>query len=350
MNLLKTFSDIIYRLKNDSKKLLSIKEIGEYKRQLQKLYDDMEILGDKDFLDRMIYSQGISNTAREYNRLNSYYKDYYKKIIKALKECPNCSNATKDLARRAEADWNRTFKDSITYLYQRKQKALYGDDVFAEDVKTYSSNAYQDDYELPRNKKEEINEDYFDEGLKGVTFGGLSGAALAILIRSLGLTFKLPPAAMIGVSTALGAAVGQFVQKHFFIDFTNYTKLKRYVESEPESYEAILSLMAKNAIKFQQKDKNKYDRIIANLKRLRKNPPKMYQDFLSDEEDDMDMDNAFDVAYDTEYTIKRGNNKGYSYSNYRDELYNSKEFDMKDSKGLFNQPKDDIDKLLDDIM
>ena len=155
---------------------------------------------------------------------------------------------------------------------------------------------------------------------------------------------------MIGVSTALGAAVGQFVQKHFFIDFTNYTKLKRYVESEPESYEAILSLMAKNAIKFQQKDKNKYDRIIANLKRLRKNPPKMYQDFLSDEEDDMDMDNAFDVAYDTEYTIKRGNNKGYSYSNYRDELYNSKEFAMKDSKGLFNQPKDDIDKLLDDIM
>ena len=354
MNLLKVFNSIISRIKQNSNKLLGIKEIGEYKKQINQLYDDMEVLGDSNFIDQMIYSQGIANTAREYNRLNTYYRDYYKKIIKALKESPNTSNSTKELANRAENDWDRTFKFAINYLYKAKQKALYGDQN--EDVKCYSSNAYQDGYDIPRNKKNPLNEpetlypwdqaSSLDEGLKGVTLGGLSGAALAILIRSLGATFRIPPAALIGVSTALGAAVGQFIQKHFFIDFTNYTKLKRYVESEPEVYEAILELMAKNANKFRQKDPIKYKKIIANLKRLRKNPPKGFEDFLSDEPDDMDTDDAFDVIYDTEYTLKRGQGRGYSNNPYKD--YD--DFDMKDSKGLFDKDQDDINDIMKDIM
>lgn len=351
MNLLNFFRNIYSRIRIDSNRL-GIKEIGEYKKQIEKLYDDMETLGDRDFIDRLVSSMGIANTAKEYNRLNSYYKDYYKKIFKSLADSPSTSNNTKQLAKRAKEDWDKTFKESILYLYKLKQQTLWGE--YDEAVKSYSSNAFCDDHELPLHKKEEINEDYFNEGLKGVTLGGLSGAALAILIRSLGLAFRIPPAALVGVSTALGAAVGQFIQKHFFIDFTNYTKLKRYIESEPQAYEAILELMAKNATKFQQKDRIKYKKILANLKRLRRNPPRGYEDFLDD--DEYDDDDAFDVAYDTEYTIKRGGGRGYSQSDYRQDFQKgygqgfTQDFDLDDTKGLFKNNPDDINDLMKDIL
>ena len=149
MNLLKVFNSIISRIKQNSNKLLGIKEIGEYKKQINQLYDDMEVLGDSNFIDQIIYSQGIANTAREYNRLNTYYRDYYKKIIKALKESPNTSNSTKELANRAEKDWDRTFKFAINYLYKAKQKALYG--VLNEDVIFFSSIDFLDGFFLARN-------------------------------------------------------------------------------------------------------------------------------------------------------------------------------------------------------
>ena len=51
-------------------------------------------------------------------------------------------------------------------------------------------------------------------------------------------------------------------KQNFFIDFTNYVKLKRLIEYDPDSYDMILELMEKNANKFRNKDPKKYKLIM----------------------------------------------------------------------------------------
>ena len=89
-------------------------------------------------------------------------------------------------------------------------------------------------------------------------------------------------------------------------------KLKRYITHYPESFEIICDLMAKNAVKFQQKDPVKYKKILMNLKRLQQNPPEVYRNYLDDEieaEDDALFDNSrFDVVDDDGRVIKSSTN------------------------------------------
>ena len=102
-----------------------------------------------------------------------------------------------------------------------------------ENIKTYSANSFADE-PLPWLRKEELNEhvfnsDYIPEGLFGAATGGITGAALAVAISSLSAAFHLHPKMFTGLSVGVGAAIGHFIQKHYFIDFTNYVKLKRYI-------------------------------------------------------------------------------------------------------------------------
>jgi hypothetical protein len=70
--------------------------------------------------------------------------------------------------------------------------------------------------------------------------------------------------------------------------------------------------MAKNAVKFQQKDPVKYKKILMNLKRLQQNPPEVYRNYLDDEieaEDNDLFDNSrFDVRDDEGNLIKSSTN------------------------------------------
>ena len=360
----KIFNAITNRIKQDERRL-SIKQIGEYRSQIKKLYDEMEALTNTDLIDQMIEYQGIRNTAKEYNRLDKYYKDYYKAVFKALLESPNVGNNTKKEAIEAKRDWERAIEFVYEYLHKKQNRMYYGSnenldgagnepavDVYGDKVKEYPSNYYQADHQLGRYKKKQLSEQ-LDEGLWGVSLGSLSGAALAIIIRSLGLTFNIKPTAMVGVSTALGAIVGQYVQKHFFMDFTNYVKLKRYVEQEPDSYEVILDLMARNANKFQQKDPVKYQKILDNLERLKKNPPSYYgssnwdefeTDYISDDPefsqylDDPEEDPRL-VAYRDFISDKKRDKKYAEQEYYRNNLEGNS---YKNTRAYKNREEDDV--------
>ena len=172
-----------------------------------------------------------------------------------------------------------------------------------EDVKIYHANSFADE-PLPWLRKESIN-----EGLKGTALGGTAAAVLALTVGSLSKTFHIHPKLFTGISTLVGAMVGHFLQKHYFIDFTNYVKLKRLVEYDPDSYEIILEMMQKNADKFYNKDPKKYKQIIQNLKRLEKNPPQKYRNYLDaeiEDEDDFDDSDLFDIRDKEGNLIKRG--------------------------------------------
>lgn len=172
-----------------------------------------------------------------------------------------------------------------------------------EDIKIYHANSFADE-PLPWLRKEDIN-----EGLKGAGSGAAFGTILALTVGSLSKTFHIHPRLFTGISTALGAIIGHYLQKRYFIDFTNYVKLKRLVEYEPESYELILEMMQKNAEKFQKKDPKKYKQILANLRRLEKNPPALYKNYLDAEierEDDFDDSDLFDIRDTNGRLIKRG--------------------------------------------
>lgn len=191
-----------------------------------------------------------------------------------------------------------------------------------EDIKIYHANSYADE-PLPWLRKEDIN-----EGLKGASSGAALGTILALTVGSLSKTFHIHPRIFTGISTALGAIIGHYLQKRYFIDFTNYVKLKRLVEYEPESYELILEMMQRNAEKFYKKDPKKYKQILANLKRLEKNPPVKYKNYLDDEierEDDFDDSHLFDIRDTEGRLIKRGTSeitkKDYNYSTYSSPEY-----------------------------
>lgn len=346
MNPLRIFSQVISdfktRVRKKFAKTLGIKTIGEYKREIQDMLDDLESIADYNVIDELVEQYGIQGTAQKLIELNKYYKEYYFFIIKEVKKAENTSNEFKNFAKAAEAKWENTYKDIIQYLYDKKYRMLYGDTN--EDVKTYKANSFADQ-ELPWLRKEQIDEDIFNsdyipEGLFGASAGALSGAALAVAISSLSAAFHLHPKVFTGISTAVGAAVGHFIQKHYFIDFTNYIKLKRYVTHYPESFEIICDLMAKNAVKFQQKDPVKYKKILMNLKRLQQNPPEVYKNYLDDEieaEDSRFDDGLFDVKDKQGNLIKSGtsqivNNGSYSRDRFssRRALSRRRDYDMND--------------------
>ena len=359
MNPLKQFkqvvSDLRNKIRNRFAKTMGIKTIGEYKAEINRMLEDLEIISDYDTIDELISQMGIQGVAQEYININRYYKEYYKHIINEIKKAQNTSNELKNFVRAAEDRWERTYKDIINYLYDKKQEALYG---VREDVHIYHANSFADE-PLPWLRKEDISEgdadsyaeeqypwltkiaqednisdeddialDYqvdrynndFYEGLAGMSIGAAAGAVLAVAAASLSAAFHIHPRLFTGLSTAVGAIIGQYVQKHFFIDFTNYVKLKRYVTHYPESFEIICNLMERNAVKFQQKDPVKYKKILMNLKRLQNNPPENYRNYLDDEIDALDADTdaeIFNIRDREGNTIVDARNDNYSvgYSN-----------------------------------
>lgn len=325
MNPLRIFkqvlSDFKLRVKNRFSKTLGIKTIGEYKREIQTMLDDLEVVSHPEVIEDMVEQYGIQGAAQHYMELNKYYKDYYLFIIKEVKKAENTSNEFKNFARSAEVQWTNTYKEIVKYLYDKKYRMLYGDTN--EDVKTYSANSFADE-PLPWLRKEDINEDVFNsdyipEGLFGASAGALGGAAIAVAISSLSAAFHIHPRLFTGISTTVGALIGHFIQKHYFIDFTNYIKLKRYVTHYPESFEIICDLMAKNAVKFQQKDPVKYKKILMNLKKLQQNPPEIYKNYLDDEieaEDSRFDSGLFDVKDKEGSIIKSGTSDLVSNSSW----------------------------------
>ena len=326
MNPLRIFKQVISdfksKVRNRFSKTIGIKALGEYRKEIQEMLDDLEAVSDPEVIEYMVEQYGIQGAAKHYIELNKYYKEYYFHIIKEVKKAENASNEFKNFARSAEVQWVNTYKEIIQYLYDKKYRMMYGDTN--EDVKTYSANSFAEE-PLPWLRKEDLNEedvfnsDYIPEGLFGVSTGALSGAALAVAISSLSAAFHLHPKLFTGISTAVGAIVGHFIQKHYFIDFTNYVKLKRYVTHYPESFEIICDLMAKNAVKFQQKDPIKYKKILMNLKRLQQNPPEVYRNYLDDEieaEDARYDDGLFDVKDQEGNIIKSGTSEIVSVGSY----------------------------------
>lgn len=323
MNPLRIFkqvvSDFKNRIRNKFSKTLGIKTIGEYKLEIQEMLDDLNSVSKPEVIDYMVEQHGIQGAAKHYMELNKYYKEYYYFIIKEVKKADNTTIEFKNFAKRAEQEWINTYKDIIQYLYDKKYRMMYGDTN--EDVKTYSANSFADK-PLPWLRKENLDEDVFNsdyipEGLFGATSGALGGAALAVAISSLSAAFHIHPKLFTGLSVGVGAAVGHFIQKHYFIDFTNYVKLKRYITHYPESFEIICDLMAKNAVKFQQKDPVKYKKILMNLKRLQQNPPEIYKDYLDDEieaEDNAQLSGLFDVKDREGNIIKYGTSPSGDYS------------------------------------
>lgn len=310
----------VNKIKNNIKskisKTLGIKTVGEYKAELEKFLDDIQLLGESDIIDELIAELGIAGTAKEYQNLNYVFKNYYRFIIREISKATNTSPELKKLAKRVEEEWEATLKGVISYLHKKKQSLMYGESLepdYFSDVKTYSANSFSDQ-PLPWLRKEDINEDYFEEGLFGAASGAISGAALALVVSSLSNAFKMKPSVLTGIAAGLGAIIGHFVQKHYFIDFTNYVKLKRYIEYEPESYELIIEMMQKNATKFKQKDPVKYKKILQNLKRIQNNPPPDYRNYLDDEiESEYDDDpNMFDV-YDKEGNLVKSGTSEISF-------------------------------------
>lgn len=333
MNPLKQFkqvlSDLKFKIRSKFSHTLGIKTIGDYKREIADMLNDLEVVSDYDVIDELIEELGIQGTAEQYIILNKCYKEYYQHIIKDVKKAQNVSNEFRNYARAAETKWEKTYKEIIQYLYDRKQQVMFGT---REDVNIYHANSYSDE-PLPWLQKEDINENRFNndftEGLFGLTAGATSGAVIAVIISSLSVAFHIHPKIFTGISTAVGALVGHFVQKHFFIDFTNYVKLKRYVTHYPESFEIICDLMSKNAVKFQQKDPVKYKKILMNLKRLQANPPAIYKNYLDDEieaEEQGLTSDLFDVRDEEGDLIKSGTseiNPSYGYSNSNDRISRS---------------------------
>ena len=342
-------SDLKSKVRSRFAKTIGIKAIGEYKREIQQMLDDLEVVSDPEVIEQMVEQYGVQGAAQHYMELNKYYKEYYAYIIKEVKKSENTSTEFKNFARMAETKWLNTYKEIIQYLYDKKYRMMYGTN---EDVKTYSANSFADE-PLPWLRKEELNEDdvfnsdCIPEGLFGMAAGGISGAAVAVAISSLSAAFHIHPKLFTGISTAVGVLVGHFIQKHYFIDFTNYVKLKRYVTHYPESFEIICDLMAKNAVKFQQKDPVKYKKILMNLKRLQQNPPEVYRNYLDDEieaEDDALFDNSrFDVKDDEGNLIKsstnslvNGSSSGFGRSSRNDRfssrraLSRRRDYDMDD--------------------
>ena len=350
MNPLKKFKQILLdfksKVRNKLSKTIGIKLISEYKIEIQNMLKDLEVIADPVVIDQLIDQYGIQGAAQHYMEINKYYKEYYFYIIKEVKKADNVNDEFKNFAKAAEIKWTNTYKFIIQYLYDKKYSMMYG---VKEDVKTYSANSFSDQ-ELPWLRKEILDEedvfnsDYIPEGLFGASAGASAGAILAIVISSLSAAFHIHPRLFTGISTAVGAIIGHFIQKHYFIDFTNYVKLKRYITHYPESFEMICDLMAKNAVKFQQKDPVKYKKILMNLKRLQQNPPEIYKNYLDDEieaEDDALFDSSrFDVRDDEGNLIKSSTNSlisGSSHSFSRNDRFSSRralsrrrDYDMND--------------------
>lgn len=338
------------KLRSRFAKTLGIKSIGEYKYELHKLLDDIQLLSDPETIDELIAEYGIAGTAQQYKSLNNYYRDYYKLIIKEVNSAYNSSSELKSLAKRAEIEWEKCIKSVIAYLYKKKQLAMYGESFEVDHfsgVRTFHANSFADK-ELPWLRKEDLNEvDHFDEGFFGATFGASTGAVLAMVVGSLSVVFHLHPKVFTGIAAGLGAIIGHFIQKHYFIDFTNYVKLKRYIEYEPEAYEMIIEMLQKNATKFQQKDPIKYKKIINNLQRLQKNAPPEYRSFLDDaveQEAAADDDpNLFDVYDKQGNLVKRGTSELSSGGND----FRSSRKVMKSGKRLGRQKDYDVRDLGD---
>ena len=363
-NLVKQFKDIISDLKikirSKFTKTLSIKTIGEYKQEIAEMLKDLEVISDYDTIDELIKNYGIQGTAEQYISLNKFYKDYYQKIITEVKKSQNTSSDFKNYVKVAEIKWERAYKDIIQYLYDKKQASMYG--KMREDVHIYHANSFSDE-PLPWNTKEEINEDRynndFSEGLVGLTAGASSGVIIAIIISSLSAAFHLHPKIFTGISTAVAALVGHYIQKHFFIDFTNYVKLKRYITHYPESFEIICDLMSKNAVKFQQKDPVKYKKILMNLKRLQQNPPENYRNYLDDEIDSENQDiigDTLDIKDNEGNTIKTfGSDVTYDSSrgisrNRRRPLGRVRDYEMNDITSRNRYSRDDLDRQARDLL
>lgn len=365
MNFIKqSIAKIKDRIKAKFAKTLGIKTIADYRAELEKFLDDIELLADSDTIDELVAELGIAGTVRQYQDLNYVFKNYYHHMIKEIDQSQNANPELKKLAKRTAEEWQATMKGVVSYLYKKKQTMMYGESYedepdYFSDVKVYHANAFSNQ-ELPWLRKDNINEvDYFDEGLFGAAAGSISGAALALILTSLSAAFRVNPKVLTGVSAALGAVIGHFIQKHYFIDFTNYVKLKRYVEYEPESYEVIIEMMQKNATKFKDKDPVKYKKILANLKRLQHNAPAAYKTYLDDEieaeyDDDPDL---FDV-YDREGNlVKRGTSElSYSGSGYsstkkqrssRRNLGRSSNYDVRD---LDNSNMQDVESELNNML
>lgn len=331
MNIKQLFTNVKTNLKKKFAKTLGIKTIYEYKAELESFMDQIELLGDTDVIDSLVASDGIAGTARQYQEINSYFKSYYRELIREIQQAENTSPELKQMARTLGEEWESTLRNVIHYLYKKKQMAMYGEslgpDYFSNSsVKVFHANSFANQ-ELPWLRKEALNEDHFDEGLVGASVGAAFGAILTLTVSSLSKTFGVSPKAMVGISSALGAVIGHFVQKHYFIDFTNYVKLKRYVTYEPEAYELILEMMQRNAEKFKTRNPQKYKQILINLDRLQKNPPPQYRSYLDDEiekEYQQDEDpNQWDVKDDDGEVVKRSssdiltNNNYYSSSSYK---------------------------------
>lgn len=355
MNPLRIFNQVISdfktRIRKKFAKTLGIKDIGAYKKEIQEMLDDLESVAQPEVIEELVEQYGIQGAAQHYIELNKYYREYYFFIIKEVKKAENTTNEFKNFARRAEAEWESTYKEIIQYLYDKKQRMLYGDTN--EDVKTYKANSFADQ-PLPWLRKEELNEedifnsDYIPEGLFGASVGVAGGAAVAVAISSLSAAFHIHPKVFTGISTAVGALIGHFIQKHYFIDFTNYVKLKRYITHYPESFEVICDLMAKNAVKFQQKDPVKYKKILMNLKRLQQNPPEIYKNYLDDEieAEESNLDSGlFDVKDREGNLIKSGTSQIVNNNYYNRDSRISRRDRFSSRRALSRRRDYDMDDL-----
>ena len=78
---------------------MGIKTIGEYKAEINRMLEDLEIISDYDTIDELISQMGIQGVAQEYININRYYKEYYKHIINEIKKAQNTSNELKNFVR-----------------------------------------------------------------------------------------------------------------------------------------------------------------------------------------------------------------------------------------------------------
>ena len=127
MNIKQFFTNVKTNLKKKFAKTLGIKTIYEYKAELESFMDQIELLGDTDVIDSLVASDGIAGTARQYQEINSYFKSYYRELIREIQQAENTSPELKRMARTLEEEWENTLRSVIHYLYKKKQMAMYGE-------------------------------------------------------------------------------------------------------------------------------------------------------------------------------------------------------------------------------
>ena len=117
MNFIKqSIAKIKDRIKAKFAKTLGIKTIADYRAELEKFLDDIELLADSDTIDELVAELGIAGTVRQYQDLNYVFKNYYHHMIKEIDQSQNANPELKKLAKRTAEEWQATMKGVVSYV------------------------------------------------------------------------------------------------------------------------------------------------------------------------------------------------------------------------------------------